>query len=98
MAEREERKTADAGITAPLVETAKMIVTPLRAAALIALGGTALMAEAARRQVSHAAGQGERQLELFSESFRRRTARFWRRRGAHSAASSGRSSRTRAAS
>src|SRR5438105_1604443 len=97
MAERETRKTSGAGITAPLIETAGMIVTPLRAAALIALGGTALVAGAARRQMSHAAWQGERQLELFSESFQRRAARLWRRSGPHSAGSSGRS-RTRAAS
>jgi hypothetical protein len=98
MGDDQKRETAGASITAPLIETAGMIVTPLRAAALIALGGTALMADAARRRVSHAADEGERQLELFSESFRRRTARFWRRRGPHSAASSGRSSRTSAAS
>ncbi|SRR6266404_1347379 len=97
MAEREARKTAGVAITTPLIETAGMIVTPLRAAALIALGGTALVAEAARRQMSYAAGRGERQLELFSESFRRRAERLWRRRGPHSAASAGRS-RTRVAS
>ena len=98
MGDDQKRETAGASITAPLIETANTIVAPLRAAALIALGGTALMAEAARRQMSHAAGKGERQLELFSESFRRTTSRFWRRRGPHAAASSGRSSRTRVAS
>jgi hypothetical protein len=97
MAEDEERGTRSAGMAAPLIETAGMIVAPLRTAALIALGGSALMAEAARRRVSYATNEGERQLELFSGSFRRTTARFWRRRGPHPAASSGRSSRTTAA-
>jgi hypothetical protein len=94
MGEDEPRGTAGTGITAPLIETARTIVAPLRTVALVALGGTALMADAARRQLLNAADESERQLELF----RRTTARFWRRRGPHWAASSGRSSRTRAAS
>ena len=97
MAENEERGSAGTGLTEPLVATATRIVAPLRTAALIALGGTALVAQAARR-LSYAADESERQLELFSKSFRRTTARFWRRRGPHAAASSGRPSRTTAAS
>jgi hypothetical protein len=98
MAENEQRGSAGTGITEPLVETATMIVAPLRTAALIALGGTALVAQAVRRRLLYAADESERQLELFSQSFRRTTARLWRRRGPHAAASSGRSSRTTAAS
>jgi hypothetical protein len=91
-------KTAITDVTAPLVDTATMIVRPLRAAALIAVGGTALAAQAARRRLSYAADESERQLELFSKSFRRTTARLWRRRPPHQAASPVRSSRTTAAS
>jgi hypothetical protein len=97
MAENAERQTIGAAITAPVIDTASTIVAPLRTAALIAIGGTALMAEAARHRLASAAGHGERQLELFSESVRRTTARFWQRRGPHSASSS-RADRTRAAS
>jgi hypothetical protein len=75
-----------------------MIIAPLRTAALIGLGGTALLAQAAHRRLSSAADESERQLELFSRSFKRTTALLWRRKGPQPAASSGRSSRASAAS
>ncbi|MBI3770145.1 MAG: hypothetical protein HY271_16860 [Deltaproteobacteria bacterium] len=98
MAEHEKRGTAGTGIRASVANTATMIIVPLRTAALIAVGGTALMVQAAQRQLSSAADESERQLELFSQSVRRTTARFWRRKGPQPAASSRRSSRTTAAS
>ncbi len=98
MAENEQKGTAGTGILTFVTDTATMIIPPLRTAALIALGGTVLVAEAAQRRLSSAAGESERQLELFSQSFKRTTARLWRRKGPQPAASSGRSSRTTAAS
>jgi hypothetical protein len=98
MADSEKREETGASITAPIIETAGRIAAPLRTVALVALGGTALIADAARRRVMHAADEGERQLELFSRSVRRTTARFWQRRGPQAAASSDRGARTRAAS
>jgi len=65
---------------------------------LIALGGTVLVVEAAQRRLSSAADESERQLELFSRSVKRTTARLWRRKGPQSMVSPGRSSRTTAAS
>jgi hypothetical protein len=98
MAEHEKRGIAGTGIRASVADTATMIIAPFRTAALIVVGGTALVAQAAQRQLSSAADESERQLELFSQSVRRTTARFWRRKGPQPAASSGRSSRTTAAS
>jgi hypothetical protein len=94
----EQKETARTGITATLIDTAGMIVAPLRTAALVTLGGTALLAEVARRQVLYAAGESERQLELFSRSVRRTTLRLWRRRGPQAAPSSGRSAPAKTAS
>ena len=97
MAESDKKEGTGAGITAPIIDAAGIIAGPLRTVALVALGGTALIADAARRRVVYAADEGERQLELFSQSVRRTTARFWRRRGPQ-AASVDRTTRTRAAS
>ena len=42
MAENAEKQRIGAAMTAPLIDTASTIVAPLRTAALIAIGGTAL--------------------------------------------------------
>jgi hypothetical protein len=98
MTENEQRETAGTGILTFVTDTATMMIPPLRTAALIALGGTVLVAEAAQRRLSSAADESERQLELFSRSVRQTTARLWRRKGPQSAAPSDRRSRTTAAS
>ena len=68
MSENEQPGTAGAGIPAFVADTATMIIAPLGIAALIALSGTALLAQAAQRRLSSATDEGERQLELFSRS------------------------------
>jgi hypothetical protein len=97
VSENEQPGTAGTGIPAFVADTATMIIAPLGIAALIALSGTALLAQAAQRRLSSATDEGERQLELFSRSFKRTTARLWRK-GSQPAPSSDRSSRTTAAS
>jgi hypothetical protein len=98
MTEHEQKGPASTGVLTFVTDTATRIIPPLRTAALIALGGTVLVAEAAHRRLSSAADESERQLELFSRSVKRTTARLWRRKGPQSVVSPGRSSRTTAAS
>lgn len=86
-------------LSARLADAATTVLTPLRTAGLVALGGTVLATRAAQRRLTRAADESERQLDLFAESVWRTTARLWRgrRRGPHPT-KSGRSSRHAAAS
>jgi hypothetical protein len=94
VSKNEQPGTAGTGIPAFVADTATMIIAPLGIAALIALSGTALLAQAAQRRLSSVTDESERQLELFSRSVRRTTARLWRRKGPQPATSPGRSRNT----
>jgi hypothetical protein len=78
-----------------LTDAATTILAPLRVATLVAIGGTVLLAEAVQRRLTHAAGESERQLDLFAKSIRRTTGRLWfrQRRGPRAATSPGSSRR-----
>jgi hypothetical protein len=88
-----------ASLGAWLADATTTVLAPLRTVGLAALGGAVLAARAARRRLTRAADESERQLDLFAESVWRTTARLWRgrRKGPHPTTSS-RSSRRAAAS
>ena len=51
--------------------------TPLRTGVFIAVGGSVLLARAARRSLGRAAEEGEQQIELFNGSVGRAASRVW---------------------
>jgi len=82
-----ERSHVGTGANARLGDAAAVVLTPLRAAALVAVGGTSLAVQAAHRRLASVVGEGERQLDLFARSVRRFPFSLWPlgRKGARTA-------------
>ena len=82
-----ERDHLAAGTNTRIGDAIAVVLTLIRAAALVAVGGTALAVQAAQRGLASVAGEGERQLDLFARSVRRSPFGLWplSRKGARTA-------------